>query len=166
MAVIFGPSPVNLHSGDNLSPVIQVDDPVTRLDIIVTRWTAQNRTVQLIVETSFDNGSTWVLAYAIGPIGPPVDRKGNNVDLNLNIPAWRMCTCGQPFDPTVDNSHVIVHSDHAGWTSDQIAELPDLSGVAFHDPATQVAPGPLRLIRANAVANGNISTTLRVESVP
>lgn len=166
MAVIFGPNPVSIKSGLQTLGPVTIQDSVTQVTTTLAHWTGQ-QTLSFAIDISFDLGATWKNVESVGPLGSPTGAFKGVVDLVRVVYAWKMCSCGEVYvEGYPGNSQLVVHSDHKGVPSSQIAALPDLSSITFHTPDNQPMTGlPLRQVRMQVNASGNISSVLTVSVI-
>ena len=154
--------PVSLKASQpTLSPGLQIPDAAVSMKATLNHWTGAN-TVTCSTEMSFDDGVNWHPMAMVGPSTSPSGTFKNRTDLWIQVDVWKMCSCGEVYIPNHPaNPQLLVHSDHA---FQDISQLADLSSISFHNPDTTPATGlPLRQVRVQATASGNVSSQLIVE---
>lgn len=143
-----------------------VPDGLRSLTAKFTEW-PQATKLTLVVEMSFDGGSTWKALGGLAAAAPATLRDGSRGVFITVDGLWQMCQCGEVYVPDHPaNPGLQTHSTYRGWSSEQIAALGDgwlheLDPAAFHNPdLTRDTSLPQRQGRVTATIDGPITTTV------
>jgi hypothetical protein len=175
VTIIFGPQQVSLKANQpTVSPGIQIADNIERVTATLAHWSG-TQTAKVLVEMSFDGGSTWRQVGATGPSVAPDGSHHNQVDMYITIiNVWRLCgftfpagsryrpgqVCGEAYF-TGYPPQTTVHSDYAFQDTTGVP----YDAITFHDPnLNPTVGGPLRQVRATITVSGNISSQLSVDA--
>lgn len=169
MAVIFN-QPVNIKKGTNVLGPVTIQNAITSLVVTLANW-GTSPSVDVLVEETLDGAVTWV--PVIGATLNPVDRFGNPIDVTIRLTPWRLCTCGELYQPGAAlNGITTNHSTYKGWTSAQVANifpgqmLHVADPGAFHNPDNTPDLGaPNRRARVTYTSPSVFSTVLTVDAV-